>query len=51
MKALEFLTVYGKLSAAHMPEEFAAVHIQLQQEWIFNAGFVSWLFFLFVILH
>lgn len=41
IKALAFLTVYGELSTAHMPEEFAAARVRLQQEWTFNAGFVS----------
>ena len=41
IKALEFLTAYGKISTARMPEEFVAVRVRLQQEWIFNAGFVS----------
>ena len=40
-KALAFLTLYDELSAARTPEGFAAVRVRLQQEWIFNAGFVS----------
>ena len=38
---LEFLTLYDELSVARTPERFAAVRVRLQQEWIFNAGFVS----------
>ena len=40
-KTLAFLTLYDELSAARTPERFAAVRVRLQQEWIFNAGFVS----------
>ena len=40
-KALTFLTLYHEISTAHTPEGFAAVRVRLQQEWIFNAGFVS----------
>jgi len=41
--------MYGELSAAHVQEEFAPVRIRLQQEWIFNVGFVSrFIFCLFV---
>ena len=36
-----FLTLYDELSGARTPEGFAAVRVRLQQEWIFNAGFVS----------
>ena len=38
---LAFLTLYEEISAAHTREGFAAVRVRLQQEWIFNAGFVS----------
>ena len=40
-RALRSLTMYGELSAAHVQEEFAPLRIRLQQEWIFDAGFVS----------
>jgi hypothetical protein len=40
-KTLASLTVYGELFAARTPGEFAIVHTRLQQEWIFNGGFVS----------
>ena len=40
-KALAFLTLYHELSTARTPEGFAAVRVRLQQEWIFNASFVS----------
>jgi len=40
-KTLAFLTLYDEISAARTPEGFAAVRVKLQQEWIFNAGFVS----------
>jgi hypothetical protein len=33
--------MYGELSTARVPKEFAAVRARLQQEWTFNAGFVS----------
>jgi len=46
-KALAFLTLYDEISAARTPEGFAAVRVRLQQEWIFNAGFVSRFFLLF----
>ena len=39
--ALESLTMYGELSAARIPEEFAPVRLRLQLEWTFNGGFVS----------
>ena len=35
------LTIYGELSIARTPEEFALVHRRLQQEWKFDGGFVS----------
>ena len=39
--ALESLTMYGELSAARIPEEFAPVRLRLQREWTFNGRFVS----------
>jgi len=39
--AFESLTMYGELSTARIPEEFAPVHLRLQREWSFNRGFVS----------
>ncbi|KIM41506.1 hypothetical protein M413DRAFT_71629 [Hebeloma cylindrosporum] len=33
--------MYGELSVADVAEEFAPVRTRLQQEWIFDAGFVS----------
>ena len=39
--AFESLTMYGELSAARTPEEFAAVRLRFQTEWTFNGGFVS----------
>ena len=38
---LASLTMYGELSAAHVPEDFVPVRTRLQHEWTFNAGFVS----------
>jgi hypothetical protein len=38
---LESLTMYGELSAARTPEEFALVRSRFQREWTFNGGFVS----------
>ena len=36
------LTIYGELSVPHISEEeFASLRIRLQQEWIFDGGFVS----------
>ena len=35
------LTIYGELSVARTPEEFALLRRRLQQEWKFNGGFVS----------
>ena len=40
-RILASVTVYGDLFAVRTPEEFALVHTRLQQEWIFNGGFVS----------
>jgi len=37
----ESLTMYGELSAAHIPEEFAPVRLRFQREWSFNGGFAS----------
>jgi len=39
--AFESLTMYGELSAAHIPEEFVPLRLRFQSEWIFNGGFVS----------
>jgi hypothetical protein len=41
IRALESLTVYGELSTARTPEEFAPVRLRFQREWTFNGGFVS----------
>jgi len=41
---LAFLTLYDEISAARTPEGFAAVRVKFQQEWVFNAGFVSRVF-------
>ena len=40
-RALESLTMYGELSAALIPEEFALVRMRFQREWTFNGAFVS----------
>jgi hypothetical protein len=40
-KALESLTMYGELSVARTPEDFAPVCTRFQQEWSFAIGFVS----------
>jgi len=40
-RALASCTMYGELSTAYAQEEFAPVRIRFQQEWIFDAGFVS----------
>jgi len=40
-RTLAFFTMYGELSAAFTPEEFALVRIRLEQEWKFGGGFVS----------
>ena len=40
-RALASFTMYGELSVAHVQEEFAPLRMRLQQEWIFDAGFVS----------
>ena len=40
-RALAFLTIYGELSVARLPEEFALLRMALQQEWTFSGGFVS----------
>jgi len=41
-RTLASLTIYGELSVAHIPEEeFALLRMRLQQEWIFDGGFVS----------
>jgi hypothetical protein len=41
IRALVHLTVYSALCAARIPEDFLPVHTRLQQEWAFNACFVS----------
>ena len=40
-RILAYLTMYGELATACTPEEFAFVHMRLQQEWTFAGGFVS----------
>lgn len=40
-RALASLTMYGELSVAHVPEEFAPLRTRFQQEWSFAIGFVS----------
>jgi len=40
-RILAFFTMYGELSVACTPEEFAFVRTRLQWEWTFNGGFVS----------
>jgi len=40
-RTLASLTMYGELSVALAPEEFALVHARLQQEWSFDGSFVS----------
>jgi hypothetical protein len=41
-RTLASLTIYSELSVAHIPEEeFALLRMRLQQEWIFDGGFVS----------
>ena len=40
-RILEFFTIYGELSVALTPEEFALVRTRLQQEWTFDGGLVS----------
>ena len=40
-RTLAFFTMYGELSAAFKPEEFALVLMRLEQEWTFGGGFVS----------
>ena len=40
-RALTYLTRYSELCAACLPEDFVRVRTRLQQEWIFNGGFVS----------
>ena len=34
-------TIYGELSVAGIPEEFALLRMRLQQEWTSSGGFVS----------
>jgi len=40
-RALKFLTMYSELRGAWLPEDFMRVRTRLQQEWMFDAGFVS----------
>jgi len=40
-RALSSFTLYGELSVACTPEEFASVRSRLQLEWTFDGGFVS----------
>ena len=40
-KTLASLTIYGEISVARIPEEFASLRMRLQQEWTFNGGIVS----------
>jgi hypothetical protein len=40
-RVLESFTMYGEISAARIPEEFAPVRMRFQREWTFNGGFVS----------
>jgi hypothetical protein len=35
------LTIYGELSAARLPEEFALLRMRLQKEWSFSGDLVS----------
>jgi hypothetical protein len=46
-RALASFTMYGELSVANVQEEFAPLRMRLQQEWIFDAGFVSRFIILF----
>ena len=40
-RALSSFTLYGELSVASTPEEFASVRSRLQLEWTFDGGIVS----------
>jgi hypothetical protein len=40
IRVLMFPTIYGELSAARIPADFAPVRTRLQQEWTFDAGVV-----------
>ena len=40
IRVLVFLTMYGELSGARIPAEFAPVRTRMQQEWTFHGGFV-----------
>ena len=40
-RTLSPFTLYGELSVACTPEEFALLRSRLQQEWSFDGGFVS----------
>jgi hypothetical protein len=41
VRILSSFTLYGQLSVACTPEEFASLRSRLQQEWSFDGGFVS----------
>ena len=41
LRTLSSFTLYGELSVACTPEEFASVRSRLQQEWSFGGGLVS----------
>jgi len=41
LRFLAPLTMYGELSAARTPEDFASVRTRFQHEWTFDGGFVS----------
>ena len=49
-RALASFTMYGELSVANVQEEFAPLRMRLQQEWIFDAGFVSRFIILFFLI-
>jgi len=38
---LAYFTLYGKISVARTPEEFASVRARLKEELLFDGGFVS----------
>ena len=41
VRTLSSFALYGELSVAFTPEEFASVRSRLQKEWSFDGGFVS----------
>ena len=47
-RTLAFFTMYGELSTAFTPEEFALVRVRLEQEWTFGGGFVGWFIIIFL---